>query len=247
MSRNPNVSEVWNERVALFIDMNNLYYAARTLSIRIDYDRLRQYVGRNRRLLRAFAYMGIDPNDAQAKSLVAYLKRYAGYKVIEKPLRRYDDGTVKANLDIELAIDMLTIAEHVDTIVLISGDGDFVRLVETVQFKGVRVEVIGLEGSTATALIEASDGFTNLAEMIGDVQRIESPAFQRRSPTDTPPIPHQNVRYGTDRRQSSVGSPGAANPGGQGYNAGNGGSSTLGGEDATYDDDVLDPDKESDR
>ena len=243
MTRTPGTSEVWNERVALFIDMNNLYYAARTLNIRIDYDRLRQFVGRNRRLLRAFAYMGIDPNDAQAKSLVAYLKRYAGYKVIEKPLRRYDDGTVKANLDIELAIDMMTIAEHVDTIVLVSGDGDFVRLVETVQFKGVRVEVIGLEGSTATALIEASDGFTNLAEMIGDVQRIEPPGYQRRSPGDLPAVAYQNSRYGADRRPMSVGNDGGAHTGGQGYGAG----MALNGDDTTHDDDALDHKDDSDR
>lgn len=201
-------------------------------------------MGRNRRLLRAFAYMGIDPNDAQAKSLVAYLKRYAGYKVIEKPLRRYDDGTVKANLDIELAIDMLTIAEHVDTIVLVSGDGDFVRLVETVQFRGVRVEVIGLEGSTATALIEASDGFTNLADMIGEVQRVEPPAYPRRTPTDAVSVPYQNNRFNAERRPIGVGAPGTG-PGIHGYIAGNGGSMALAAEDDAYDDDVIDSDNKS--
>jgi uncharacterized LabA/DUF88 family protein len=172
------------ERVALFIDMSNLYFAARQINIRVDYERLREFVARGRSLLRAFAYMGIDLEDSQTHGLVNYLKRYAGYKVITKPLRRFEDGSAKANLDIEMAIDMLTIAEHVDTIVLISGDGDFTRLVETVQFKGVRVEVVGLEGNTATSLIEAADVFTNLADIVGDIQKVERPVYPRRHPSD---------------------------------------------------------------
>lgn len=167
-------------RVALFVDMSNLYYAARNINVRVDYERLKQFVARGRKLIRAFAYMGLDPDDTQAQGLVNFLKRYAGYKVVTKPLRRYDDGTVKANLAIELAIDMLTIADYVDTVVLVSGDGDFVRLVETVQLKGVRVEVIGLEGNTSTALIEAADEFINLADIVGEIQKVDRPYYTRR-------------------------------------------------------------------
>ncbi len=96
--------------------------------------------------------------------------RRNGFRVVTKAVRRYTDGTSKANLDVELAIDMLTIAPYVDTAVLVSGDGDFVRLVEAVQFKGVRVEVVGLGEMTSTALIEVADTFTDLAELVPLIQ-----------------------------------------------------------------------------
>jgi uncharacterized LabA/DUF88 family protein len=160
------------EKAALFIDMSNLFYAAKKMNIRIDYRRLRDYLSEGKILLRAFAYAGIDPQNPEPPAHLTWMKRN-GYKVVTKPVRRYEDGTVKANLDIELAIDMLTIAEHVDCIILVSGDGDFVRLVEAVQFKGVRVEVVGLAEMTSTALIEAADRFIDLAEIVQDIQMVQ--------------------------------------------------------------------------
>ncbi len=160
------------EKAALFIDMSNLFYAAKKMNIRIDYRRLRDRLSEGKILLRAFAYAGIDPQESEPPAHLTWMKRN-GYKVVTKPVRRYEDGTVKANLDIELAIDMLTIADHVDCIILVSGDGDFVRLVEAVQFKGVRVEVVGLAEMTATALIEAADRFIDLAEIQQDIQMVQ--------------------------------------------------------------------------
>lgn len=171
------------EKTCLFIDMSNLFYASRAMNIRIDYKRLLEYFSRGRHLLRAFAYMGIDPANIDAQGLVTWMKRN-GYRVVTKPLRRFEDGSAKANLDIELAIDMLTMAEHIDTAILISGDGDFTRLVEAVQFKGVRVEVVGLGEQTSSALIETADAFIELAEIVPDVQMVQRFESVRRAPAN---------------------------------------------------------------
>jgi uncharacterized LabA/DUF88 family protein len=165
----PEILPSYFEKVAIFIDLGNLYFAARKLNIRIDYRRLLGILTGRRRLLRAFAYAGVDPLNPESQGYLTWMKRN-GYRVVTKQLRRYPDGTTKANLDVELAIDMLTIAPYVDTVVLVSGDGDFVRLVEAVQFKGVRVEVVGLAEMTATGLIDAADKFTELSELVPQIQ-----------------------------------------------------------------------------
>ena len=85
-----------------------------------------------------------------------------GYAMITKPLKRYGDGTIKANFDVELAIDILTIYERLDVVVLVSGDGDFRRLVELVCSKGIRVEVVAFGDSTAAELRGAADQYIDL-------------------------------------------------------------------------------------
>ncbi len=172
------------EKVALFIDLGNLYFAARKLSIRVDYTRMVEVLTKGRRLLRSFAYAGVDPQNPESQGYLTWMKRH-GFRVVTKHLRRFPDGTVKANLDVELAIDMLMIAPHIDTAVLISGDGDFVRLVEAVQFKGVRVEVVGLAEMTAMALIDVADTFTELSELVPVIQMTLPPNGTRVTGSDT--------------------------------------------------------------
>ncbi len=162
------------EKVALFMDLGNLYFAARKLNIRVDYTRMVEVLTKGRRLLRSFAYAGVDPQNPESQGYLTWMKRH-GFRVVTKHLRRFPDGTVKANLDVELAIDMLMIAPHIDTAVLVSGDGDFVRLVEAVQFKGVRVEVVGLAEMTAMALIDVADTFTELSELVPIIQMPHPP------------------------------------------------------------------------
>ncbi len=171
------------EKVALFIDLGNLYFAARKLSIRVDYTRMVEVLTKGRRLLRSFAYAGVDPQNPESQGYLTWMKRH-GFRVVTKHLRRFPDGTVKANLDVELAIDMLMIAPHIDTAVLVSGDGDFVRLVEAVQFKGVRVEVVGLAEMTAMALIDVADTFTELSELVPVIQMAMPPNGSRAAGTE---------------------------------------------------------------
>ena len=177
------------EKVALFLDLGNLYFAARKLSIRVDYTRMVEVLTKGRRLLRSFAYAGVDPQNPESQGYLTWMKRH-GFRVVTKHLRRFPDGTVKANLDVELAIDMLMIAPHIETAVLVSGDGDFVRLVEAVQFKGVRVEVVGLAEMTAMALIDVADTFTELSDLVPVIQMATPPNGTRTSGSEnTAPSP----------------------------------------------------------
>ena len=89
-----------------------------------------------------------------------------GYKVVTKPWKRFADGGMKANFDIELAVDILTMADRLDIVILLSGDGDFRRVCELVESKGVRVEVVAFGASTAQELRSVADQYTDLAQIM---------------------------------------------------------------------------------
>ena len=127
-----------NERVALFIDGANLYSAARALGFDIDYRRLLKVFREKGRLVRAYYYTALveDQEYSPIRPLIDWLD-YNGYTMVTKPTKEFTDAMgrrkIKGNMDIELAIDVLEMAEHLDHVVLFSGDGDFRRLVEAVQ------------------------------------------------------------------------------------------------------------------
>src|SRR5205823_13341191 len=135
------------ERIALFIDGANLYSAARGLAFDIDYKRLLDLFRSKGRLIRAFYYTALieDQEYSSIRPLIDWLD-YNAYSVVTKPTKEFVDSTgrrkVKGNMDIELAIDAMELADHIDHMVLFSGDGDFRSLVEAMQRKGVRVAVI---------------------------------------------------------------------------------------------------------
>src|SRR5678809_1418152 len=135
------------ERIGLFIDGANLYSAARGLAFDIDYKRLLDLFRSKGRLIRAFYYTALieDQEYSPIRPLVDWLD-YNGYTMVTKPTKEFTDAMgrrrIKGNMDIELAIDMLEMAEHIDHAILFSGDGDFRRLVEAVQRRGVRVSVV---------------------------------------------------------------------------------------------------------
>ena len=136
-----------DERLALFIDGSNLYAAAKALGFDIDYKLLRQEFERRSKLLRAFYYTALLENDdySPIRPLVDWLN-YNGFTMVTKPAREYTDSQgrrkVKGNMDIELAVDAMELAPHIDHMVLFSGDGDFRPLIEAIQRKGVRVSVV---------------------------------------------------------------------------------------------------------
>lgn len=136
-----------DERLALFIDGSNLYAAAKSLGFDIDYKLLRHEFMRRGKLLRAFYYTALLENDdySPIRPLVDWL-HYNGFHMVTKPAKEYVDREgrrkVKGNMDIELTVDAMELAPHVDHIVLFSGDGDFRRLIEGVQRHGVRVSVV---------------------------------------------------------------------------------------------------------
>src|SRR5271166_2251336 len=125
-------------KIALFIDGANLYATAKTLGFDIDYKRLlKEFQGRGN-LVRAFYYTAIieDQEYSSIRPLIDWLD-YNGYTVVTKATKEFIDASgrrkVKGNMDIELAVDAMELAEHIDQMVLFSGDGDFRSLVEAVQ------------------------------------------------------------------------------------------------------------------
>src|SRR6478752_4970509 len=161
-------------KIALFIDGANLHATARTLGFDIDYKRLlKEFQGRGT-LLRAFYYTAIieDQEYSSIRPLIDWLD-YNGYSVVTKATKEFIDASgrrkVKGNMDIELAVDAMELAEHIDQMVLFSGDGDFRSLVEAVQRRGVRVTVISTIASQppmiADELRRQTDVFIDLLEL----------------------------------------------------------------------------------
>ena len=163
-----------NERIALFIDGSNLYAAARALGFDIDYKRMLEIFEEQAILVRAFYYTALveDQEFSPIRPLVDWLD-YNGYTMVTKPTKEFTDPTgrrkIKGNMDIELAIDVMEMLDHLDHIVLFSGDGDFRRLVEAAQRKGKRVTVISTVKSkppmVADELRRQSDYFLELQDL----------------------------------------------------------------------------------
>jgi len=162
------------ERIALFIAGSNLYAAARALGFDIDYKRLLELFSSKGQLMRAYYYTALmeDQEYLPIRPLVDWLD-YNGYTMVTKPTKEFTDAAgrrkIKGNMDMELAIDVLEMAEHLDHIVLFSGDGDFRRLVEAVQRRGVRVTVVSTFRSSppmvADELRRQADIFVELSEL----------------------------------------------------------------------------------
>jgi uncharacterized LabA/DUF88 family protein len=169
------------ERIGLFIDGSNLYAAARALGFDIDYKRLLDLFGAKGRLIRAFYYTALldEQEYSPIRPLVDWLD-YNGYTMVTKPTKEYTDATgrrkIKGNMDIELAIDVMEMAQYLDHIVLFSGDGDFRRLVEAVQRKGVRVTVVSTIRSVppmvADELRRQADNFVELQDLSQSIMRV---------------------------------------------------------------------------
>jgi uncharacterized LabA/DUF88 family protein len=163
------------EKIALFIDGANLYAVAHDqLRIKIDYARILTYFSHKAIILRAFYYIATDSVDGANLPYLVWLKRN-GYQVVTKPMKEFDDGGQKGNLDIEIAIDMLELADKVDRVVLFSGDGDFAPLLRKVGTKGTRTQVVSYwgygEGPTAPELLEAADIFTDLKDIVSFISK----------------------------------------------------------------------------
>src|SRR4030088_46520 len=178
------------ERIALFIDGANLYSAARGLAFDIDYKRLLDFFRSKGRLIRAFYYTALieDQEYSPLRPLVDWLD-YNGYTMVTKPTKEVTDAMgrrkIKGKMDSELAIDMLDMAQYLDHAVLFSGDGDFRRLVEAVQRRGVRVSVVSTLRSqppmAADALRREPDTFIERQALAPQVLRVRGEA-QRAMP-----------------------------------------------------------------
>jgi uncharacterized LabA/DUF88 family protein len=196
-----------SNRTALFIDGANLYSTAKALGFDIDYKRLlKEFQGRGT-LVRAFYYTAVieDQEFSAVRPLLDWLA-YNGFTVVTKPTKEFVDAhghrKVKGNMDIELAVNAMELVNHVDHVVLFSGDGDFRSLVEAVQRRGVRVTVVSTISSQppmiADELRRQADVFTDLVELQSKLGRDPS---QRPAPREV----NQHTAHYVQRRRASGG------------------------------------------
>ena len=179
------------EKVALFIDGANLYATSKALGFDIDYKQLLIYFNQKGYLLRAYYYTALieDQEYSSIRPLIDWLD-YNGYRVVTKAAKEFVDSSgrrkVKGNMDIELAIDAMEVADSVDHIVLFSGDGDFRKLVEALQRRGRKVSVVSTVTSQPPMISDdlrrQADNFIDLASLKSDIGRepLERPQRSRR-------------------------------------------------------------------
>jgi uncharacterized LabA/DUF88 family protein len=170
------------KNVAVFVDVANIFYAAKAAGVDIDYVTLLKASSAGRDLVRAYAYTGLDPDNENQRNFHDFLRRH-GYKVVSKDIRKYGDGKVKANLDIELVVDMMKTARNLDIAIVVSGDGDFAPAIRAVQEQGVRVEVVSFRGNTSSDLMDVADQFTDITQ-IAKVEKGSSRSGRRVADDD---------------------------------------------------------------
>lgn len=190
-----------DERVALFIDGANLYGAAKALGFDIDYKRLLGFFRKRARLIRAIYYTALleDAEYSPVKPLIDWLD-YNGYRVVTKPAKEFTDSMgrrrIKGNMDIELAIDVMQLAESLDHVVLFSGDGDFRSLVAAVQARGRRVSVVSTLTTRppmiADDLRRQTDQFIDLADLRDEIGRDPAEREQRQRERAPAPAPRES-------------------------------------------------------
>lgn len=152
-----------HQRVAILADSQNLYHTAQSLYSRnIDYSSLLDEAVSDRELTRAIAYV-IRADSPEEETFFEALVDI-GFETKIKEIKTFGDGSKKADWDVGMSLDAVTLANHVDTVVLCTGDGDFSRLCSHLRHEGVKVEVMAFGSSTAEELIEATDEFTDLSE-----------------------------------------------------------------------------------
>ncbi|MEM9090069.1 MAG: NYN domain-containing protein [Cyanobacteria bacterium P01_F01_bin.53] len=159
-----------NDRIAIFIDGSNLFYAASHLNIEVDYRRLLTTLVRGRRLLRAYFYTGVDPQNEKQRGFLLWLNRH-GHRVVSKELAHLPDGSRKANMHVEMAVDMMRIAEYCSTLTLLGGDGNLAYALQVLSQRGTSLEVVSLQSMTSDSLIDLADNYTDLAALRDQIKR----------------------------------------------------------------------------
>jgi uncharacterized LabA/DUF88 family protein len=150
------------QRVAVLADSQNLYHSAQSIYTQnIDYESLLNEAVDGRELTRAIAYV-VSADSPEEESFFDALVDI-GFETRIKDIRTFADGSKKADWDVGISLDAVTLANHVDTVVLCTGDGDFARLCRHLKHEGVRVEVICFAESTADSLVDAADDFTDMS------------------------------------------------------------------------------------
>lgn len=154
------------QRVGVFVDVQNMYYSARALyDQRVDFGEILKEAVGDRQLIRAFAYVIEAGKEEEGKFFTALQDR--GYTLRSKELLRFHGGNEKGDWDIGMAIDMIKLADKLDAVVLVSGDGDFADVLTYLQSKGVQTDVMAFGSSASSQLREAADTLLDLSENLG--------------------------------------------------------------------------------
>ena len=167
------------DRVAIFIDGENIHYSAKHLNMRLDYLKLCRKLAAGRRLVRSYFYTAISNQSEGKIDFINFLK-LNGFTVVTKEVRSFNETdsvnrSVRSSLDMELVLDVMDMVPHLDTVIICSGDGDFRPLVESVARRGRHVEVCALREMTSTDLIATADAYTDLATIKDDVALQQAP------------------------------------------------------------------------
>lgn len=164
------VTSGYRPRVAVFVDVPNLIYGYEGDGS-LNMGKLLNLITEGRDLVRATAYSPVsdDPREpVEQQRFVAPFVPHE-YRIVTKPLKRFSDGSIKGNFDVEMAVDMVMMADRVDVICIVSGDADFARAVEVVQQKGVRVEVVAFAGSTSIEMRALADHYFELDRAVKQI------------------------------------------------------------------------------
>jgi len=181
-----NPGQFQQQRVGVFVDIQNMYYSARAVyNKKVNFKKVLEEAVAGRPLVRAIAY-GITTEEAHEGDFHDALTKQ-GFEVKTKPLQQFVGGHKKGDWDVGIAMDIMRLEPKIDVAVLVSGDGDFIPLVQFSQEKGLRIEGMGFRASTSSALIETVDSFTDLAEnprkfLINDRGLTKNKATKPRTP-----------------------------------------------------------------
>jgi len=164
-----------NQRVGVFIDVQNIYHSAKNLyRARVNFKELLKAVVGRRQLIRSVAYLIKTENTQGEDSFFEALRQF-GFDLRVKDLQIYPDGTKKGDWDIGIAVDAMRMANSLDVIVLVTGDGDFVPLVEHLKLGlGKEVEVVAFSRTASAKLREATDNFLEIEKIPRALLRIKT-------------------------------------------------------------------------
>ena len=151
------------QRVGIFIDVQNLYYSAKNLfDAKVNFGEIVKAGVADRKLIRAIAYVVKTPTGEEKPFFSALTN--LGIETKERDLQIFFGGAKKADWDVGITIDAVRLSPSLDAIILVSGDGDYIPLVEYLQNQGKQVEIMAFRETSSAKLIEAADGYTDLSE-----------------------------------------------------------------------------------
>ena len=175
-----------SQRVGIFIDTQNLYHSARTLfNAHVNYKALVETAVAGRKLMRAFAYVIKSEAMTETKFFDALIE--LGIETREKDLQVFYSGEKKADWDVGIAIDIVRMSEKIDSVVLVSGDGDFTEVLKYVRSRGIRAEVMAFKKTTSSTLLTETDNFVDLgADPAKFLIPTSKKGFHKRTPSKRP-------------------------------------------------------------